>query len=799
MGIVYRARERHSGRLVALKMMLDENELDANNRHRFILEAQATGELSHPGIVTIHAWGEHERRSFYTMDYVLGSPLNRLLQGKPLPTTQTVRYLLGIARAVAAAHAQGIVHRDLKPGNIIIDPTDQPRILDFGLAKRRRSSGERERARAVEVRPIEDVLVVLPAEDASPATPDGKRDATPLTERGAVVGTPSYMAPEQARGQQDRVGPGADVHALGALLFEMFTGRPPFEAPTMLETLAKVLEVQPPSPRTSNPRVPATLAALCQRCLEKDPKDRYPDAGALADDLERRWHQTSQRRRFARLALLSGLAVLVLLSILVLVPDEPGLLGEGLNRLARWLTTLGEPMLQQPALLLALGLNVILYLVPALCFVAFLVWLWAWIRYSLSGSKERERAGSSQPKTEPYLQKLFGARSSDRLRPLGQKADAAVDLAEIELGKTLLDTPKCLLRRGRQNSLDRPVLVWVEPRPATSEEQAPGVVVHHPAVLSLHAVGVCPEGRYLVTGAAAATPLAELLERSRPEPLEAVALLIKVAYALQAFHDQGACHGRLGPEWILVHSDLQPLLCPCGIPSQAAADRQRDMEALKGLLNEWLPPRPRGWQRQSLATLYYVCDAARDGDYVRPADLAADLERAVQAAQVRRRERVAYGIVLVLFAVPVLILLLAWVSGWLAGPDQPGSQPLTRTGGWIADTLLMLLAPCTMLLGFVHARGLMHHLRLGWRWAIGRRFWKQSVLPSLVQVALITVLSGLAACLILNRHGYSFQLRVLLLGAGELLGFWLLGVCLAVLVRFGELLIDSLRTPADLL
>ncbi|HMF12614.1 MAG TPA: serine/threonine-protein kinase, partial [Gemmataceae bacterium] len=136
MGLVYRARERHSGRLVALKMMLDQPGREGGNRRRFALEARATGQLSHPGIVTIHAWGEHEGHPFYTMDYVPGTLLSRILEDGPLPCERAVHYLAGMARAVAAAHALGIVHRDLKPGNVIIDADDQPRVLDFGLAKR---------------------------------------------------------------------------------------------------------------------------------------------------------------------------------------------------------------------------------------------------------------------------------------------------------------------------------------------------------------------------------------------------------------------------------------------------------------------------------------------------------------------------------------------------------------------------------------------------------------------------------------------------------------------------------------
>src|SRR5262249_34453525 len=138
MGVVYQARERHSGRLVALKMMLDQSASSQADLSRFVLEAQATGELHHPGVVAIHAWGVHDGHPFYTMDFVPGRPLHKVLADGPLEPARAVRYLAGMAHALAAAHALGIVHRDLKPSNIMIDSADQPRVLDFGLAKRHR-------------------------------------------------------------------------------------------------------------------------------------------------------------------------------------------------------------------------------------------------------------------------------------------------------------------------------------------------------------------------------------------------------------------------------------------------------------------------------------------------------------------------------------------------------------------------------------------------------------------------------------------------------------------------------------
>jgi serine/threonine protein kinase len=797
MGVVYRARERHSGRLVALKMMLADSAVDAGYVHRFILEARATGELDHPGIVAIHAWGQHEGQFFYTMDYVPGFPLSRVVRRRPLPVHRAVRYLLGIARAVAAAHQQGIVHRDLKPSNVVIDPSDQPRVLDFGLAKRHRPGVASDTEPAVVVEPVEEVMDVLPAEaEPAPATGPPPSKPTPYaTEKGAVLGTPSYMAPEQARAAHREVGPAADVHALGAIFFEMLTGRPPFEGPTMMDTLIQVMEQKPPRLRALNPRVPATLEALCLRCLEKDPGDRYPDAGALADDLERRWHRAAQQRRFARLSLAAGLTVTLLFGLRIFFPWWTGFgLPAFLSSLAEQLTEFAGAMMQNTASIFAYLLGLLLILVPFLCLLAFLVWLGAWLRYTVLWRDPKSAVDdASELESEPYLKKLFSARGESAAKAaLKPQTGAAIELADVELGKTLQHCGNCLVRRGHQKSLDRPVLVWLNTCPVAPGAPAPGVVVHHPSVLTLHAVGACADGRFLVTSSAAAIPLAELLERSRPEPLEAAFLVVKVASAIQAFHDQGACHGRLSCEWVLVQGDLEPLLCPCGVPSQAEADRAADVTALGRLLQELLPPRPRRWRGQPLGLLYAVVDAAIAGAYARPVDLAGDVERAARAAHVRWWNGMVNKAALVLFALPLLFLTPWLVQGRLIGVAQAGSF-LMKLGESLADHLFLVLAPSATLLGCVHGRGLAHYLRLRLLPALRGQFLKQSFLPGLVRVVLLTVLPALIGCYVRRQAGEGVSGRALLLGASEILGFWLLGAGVALLYTFAELVEQSVR------
>ncbi len=256
MGVVYKARQRSLNRLVAVKMVLGGPLASNSLRQRFLSEAQVVANLQHPNIVAIHEAGEHAGQPFFAMDYVQGRSLAEILRNGPLEPQRAAAYVKTIAEAVQYAHSRGILHRDLKPPNILIDASDQPRITDFGLAKR--------------------------LDDAAVCTLEG-----PLTVTGQVLGSPNFMAPEQAQGLQRDVGPASDVYSMGALLYHLLTGRPPFQAATLSEVLRQVIATEPAPPRLLNADVPRDLETICVKCLEKDIRRRYPSAQALADELGR--------------------------------------------------------------------------------------------------------------------------------------------------------------------------------------------------------------------------------------------------------------------------------------------------------------------------------------------------------------------------------------------------------------------------------------------------------------------------------------------------------------------------------
>jgi WD40 repeat protein/tRNA A-37 threonylcarbamoyl transferase component Bud32 len=256
MGVVYKARQLSLNRLVALKMVLSGNHAGPQERARFRAEAEAAAALQHPNIVQIYEVGDHDGLPFFCMELVDGGSLSQKTRGTPLPAREAARLVEMLARAVQYAHQHGVIHRDLKPANVLLTTDGEPKITDFGLAKR-----------------IQD-------------DPQATR-ASYATLPGTAVGTPSYMAPEQAIGDGKRVGPLADVYSLGAVLYELLTGRPPFVAETIMDTLLLVTTEEPPSPSRLQPRLPRDLVTICLKCLCKEPEKRYASALELADDLKR--------------------------------------------------------------------------------------------------------------------------------------------------------------------------------------------------------------------------------------------------------------------------------------------------------------------------------------------------------------------------------------------------------------------------------------------------------------------------------------------------------------------------------
>lgn len=250
MGIVYRARQVSLNRTVALKTIVGPKLSDPKFVRRFQTEAEAAAQLQHPHIVTIYDFGEVEGHYYYTMDFVEGQSLAQLVRSGPLTPRQAALYVKTMAEAMHYAHQHGVLHRDLKPSNVLIDQNDQPRVTDFGLAKLLHTEAER-------------------------------------TATGEAMGSPSYMAPEQAEGRWGEISVRSDVYALGAILYELVGGAPPFKAESALATLKQVVDSPPPSLRLNHPGVPLDLETISLKCLEKDPRRRYSSAQELADELGR--------------------------------------------------------------------------------------------------------------------------------------------------------------------------------------------------------------------------------------------------------------------------------------------------------------------------------------------------------------------------------------------------------------------------------------------------------------------------------------------------------------------------------
>jgi TolB-like protein/Tfp pilus assembly protein PilF len=260
-GVVFRARQKSLNRTVALKVISLGQWASKAHLKRFRLEAEAAAHLEHPGIVPIHEVGERDGQCYFSMKFIEGGQLDEVVKQTPMSIRRAVEFIAKVARIVHYAHEHGILHRDIKPGNILLDAKGEPHLTDFGLA------------RLVE-------------------------SESTVTRTLEVLGTPSYMAPEQAVGNNAAVSSATDVYGLGAVLYQLLTGQPPFAGGTTYETIRLLCETEPRNPRVLNPKVDRDLSTICLKCLEKDPKRRYSSALALAEDLDR-WlkHEPIRARR----------------------------------------------------------------------------------------------------------------------------------------------------------------------------------------------------------------------------------------------------------------------------------------------------------------------------------------------------------------------------------------------------------------------------------------------------------------------------------------------------------------------
>jgi tetratricopeptide (TPR) repeat protein/tRNA A-37 threonylcarbamoyl transferase component Bud32 len=296
MGVVYKARQAGLNRLVALKMVLAGGHASSEQLARFRIEAEAIADLQHPNIVQVYEVGEEQGCPFFSLEFIDGDSLAKKIDGAPQPPAEAARMVFTLAQAMHAAHQRGIIHRDLKPANILLTQDGSPKITDFGLAKRFEDKDEGQ------------------------------------TRTGAIMGTPSYMSPEQAQGRTKDTGPPADIYSLGAIFYDLLTGRPPFRGATLLDTLQQVQTVEPVPPARLQPSLPQDLETICLKALEKDPAKRYATAGAMAEDLRRYlagepilarptpwWERTWKwSRRRPALATLIGVSTLAAVTVLVL-------------------------------------------------------------------------------------------------------------------------------------------------------------------------------------------------------------------------------------------------------------------------------------------------------------------------------------------------------------------------------------------------------------------------------------------------------------------------------------------------
>lgn len=294
MGVVYLARQQSLNRLVALKMVLSGNHASSSDLARFKSEAEAVAQLQHPHIVQVIETGEHQGHPWFSMEYVAGGSLEKRLLGRPLPAREAARITSMLADAVSHAHARGVLHRDLKPGNILVQEIEANSTSVDSTQKPGRTMAGKSNSVVLDAVPDDNAAggsqtpVTLKVTDFGLAKQmkEARGVASIKTQAGAVMGSPSYMAPEQAIGDSAHIGATVDVYALGAMLYEFLTGRPPFRASTPLDTIMQVINDEPVPPTRLQPRLPKDIETICLKCLSKDPKKRYASVTELSTDLQ---------------------------------------------------------------------------------------------------------------------------------------------------------------------------------------------------------------------------------------------------------------------------------------------------------------------------------------------------------------------------------------------------------------------------------------------------------------------------------------------------------------------------------
>ena len=365
MGIVYRARQVNLNRIVALKMILSGAIASPDDVKRFYIEAEAAASLEHPNIVSIYEIGEHDGQHFFSMALVDGKNLLEPLKDGPLAANEAAAIMAKVAEAIDYAHSKGVLHRDIKPANILIDSKGDPKITDFGLAR-------------------------IDEGDSN------------LTRTGLILGTPSFMPPEQAAGRVRDIGPLSDVYSIGATLYSLITGQPAFLGSSPLDTLNMVLSQPPKDPRSYVPSIPKDLQTICLKCLEKNPRDRYPSAGALSSDLNN---------------FLSGEPITAR-------PPSP------MTKLRYWVKR--HPTLVRVAASVFLTLMVVGFL------LSFLLWWESEVRRGESEMAQREAVAAMRNATEERIM-------ADKLR---QQADMARQQAETALEQSMVNAKEAeILKR----------------------------------------------------------------------------------------------------------------------------------------------------------------------------------------------------------------------------------------------------------------------------------------------------------------------------------------------------------------